>query len=54
MEIQKLPCYIEWFDKSGTKIRKDFDTKREATHFIKKELEPNPDVVDVVLTLKLF
>lgn len=54
MKIQNLPCYIEWFDKDGTKTRKDFDTKKEATYFIKNELEPNPNVVDVVLTLKIF
>lgn len=54
MKIQNLPCYIEWFDKGGAKTRKDFDTKKEATYFIKKELEPNPNIVDVVLTLKIF
>ena len=54
MKIQNLPCYIEWFDKVGTKTRKDFDTKKEATYFIKKELEPNPNIVYLFLSFNIF
>lgn len=54
MDFQNLPCYIEIFDKAGNKTRKDFDTHREATHYIHGVLEPDPNITDVVLTLKLF